>query len=222
MPGPRRIPFAGGSLSALLTPAADPAALCVVAHGAGSDMRSDFLQGVAVGFAAGGVSALRFNFSYTESGRKAPDRAPALLEAWRSALAEAERLAPGLPLAASGKSLGGRMASMLAAEEGAGFGARALVFFGYPLHAPGRPQQPRSQHLAAITVPMLFIQGTADPLATFPMIESLVEALGPLAGLHAVDGGNHSFRGRGPRLPDEEIGRGLGEVAARFVREAVA
>jgi predicted alpha/beta-hydrolase family hydrolase len=217
-----RIPFRDGSLSALLTPAAEPIALCLVAHGAGGDLRSPFLGGVASGLARGGVSALRFNFPYTEAGRRGPDRAPVLLEAWRSALETAAGLAVGVPLVASGTSLGGRMASQLAAEDGTEFAADALVFFGYPLHAPGKHDQPRDEHFVGVTVPMLFIQGTADPLATFWMIEALVERLAPLARLHRVDGGDHSFRVRGARRPDEEIGQELGGVAARFVAEVVA
>src|SRR6266496_3562445 len=95
--------------------------------------------------------------------------------------------------------------------------ARAMVFFGYPLHAPGRADQPRDAHLASITVPMLFIEGTQDALARFDLIESLVRRLRPLARLHVIEGGDHSFRVRGARRPDLEIGSELGAVAARFV-----
>jgi uncharacterized protein len=216
-----RIPFGDGGLSGELTAAVDPVALALVAHGAGAGMRSPFMDGVADGFSEGGVSALRFNFPYTEAGRKAPDRAPVLMDAWRAALDAGKGLADGVPLAASGKSLGGRIASMVAAEDGEAFPARALVFFGYPLHAPGRSDQPRDAHLPAVRVPMLFIEGTNDALATFGLMETLVARLSPLAHLHVVDGGDHSFRVRGARRPDEEIGRELGGVAAAFVREAV-
>jgi predicted alpha/beta-hydrolase family hydrolase len=111
------------------------------------------------------------------------------------------------------------MASMLAAEEGEAFAARALVFFGYPLHAPGRADQPRDAHLGSVTVPMLFIEGTDDALARFDLIESLVRRLRPLARLHVVEGGDHSFRVRGARRPDLEIARELGAVAAGFVTD---
>jgi predicted alpha/beta-hydrolase family hydrolase len=164
---------------------------------------------------------MRFNFPFTQDGRRSPDRAPVLAEAWRAALAEAGAQAGGLPLLASGKSLGGRMASMLAAEDPDGFPAAAIVFFGYPLHPPGRPDRPRVEHLARIRVPMLFIQGTADPLATFDQIQDVVDGLGSLARLHVVEGGDHSFRVRGNRRPDEEIGRDLGELAAGFIAEVV-
>jgi predicted alpha/beta-hydrolase family hydrolase len=218
---PVRVPFEGGDLSAELTAPDDPVALVLVAHGAGAGMRSSFMDGVAEGFATGGVSALRFNFPYTEAGRKAPDRAPVLMSAWRAALDRGARLAEGLPLVASGKSLGGRIASMVAAEDRSAFAARALVFFGYPLHAPGRSDQPRDAHLSSVAVPMLFVEGTNDALAAFELMGKLVERLSPLARMHVVEGGDHSFRVRGARRLDEEIGRELGGVAADFVREVV-
>jgi predicted alpha/beta-hydrolase family hydrolase len=219
--GDRELAFEGprGPLSALWRDTDGPVAVAIVAHGAGSDMRNGFLDGVADGLGGGGVSAMRFNFPYTEEGRRSPDRAPVLMESWRTALAKAAGEAGGLPLAAGGKSMGGRMASMVAAEEPDAFPAVALVFFGYPLHPPGRPDKPRVDHLASIRVPMLFIQGTADPLATFSMIQDVVRDLGRLARLHVVEGGDHSFRVKGRRRPDVEIGRELGEVAASFLRE---
>lgn len=210
------------TLSGLWTPASSPVAVAVLAHGAGAGMEHPFMAGVAEGLASNDVSALRFNFPYVEEGRRSPDRPPTLLGAWRSALEEGTRRAQGLPLAAGGKSLGGRMASMLAAEEGERFAGRAVVFFGYPLHAPGRSEQVRDAHLPDVQVPMLFIQGTADALATFELIEKLAARLGPPARLHPVEGGDHSFRVRGARRPDQETGAELGVVAARFLREVLA
>jgi uncharacterized protein len=217
----RELTFAGprGTLSGLWRDAPSASAVLVVAHGAGNDMRNRFLEGVAEGSVDAGVSSMRFNFPFTEEGRKSPDRAPVLIEAWRAALAEAASNAGGLPLAAGGKSMGGRMASMLAAEDPDAFPGAALVFFGYPLHPPGRPDKPRVEHLGQIRVPMLFIQGTADPLATFDMIQDVVGGLGSLARLHEIEGGDHSFRVKGNRRPDDEIGQELGEVAATFIRE---
>jgi predicted alpha/beta-hydrolase family hydrolase len=197
-------------------PARGAVAVCVAAQGAGASTRTPFFDGIAEGLVAGGVSCLRFDFPYTRAGKRAPDRPPVLLEAWREVLGIAAQRARGLPLVASGKSLGGRMASLLAAEDGDAFAARALVFFGYPLHAPGRADAPRTQHLPSITVPMLFIQGTADALARFDLVEDTVRSL-KLAQLHAVEGGDHSFRVRGRKRPDDEIGRELGAVAADFI-----
>jgi predicted alpha/beta-hydrolase family hydrolase len=109
------------------------------------------------------------------------------------------------------------MASVLAAEDGEAFPAAALVFFGYPLHPPGRPDRLRDAHLPSVRVPMLFIQGTADALASFDLVRGLVDRLGPRARLRVVEGGDHSFRVRGARRPDREVGRDLGLVAAEFV-----
>lgn len=219
-----RITFAAGerSLSGLWNAASSPKAVAVLAHGAGAGMEHPFMAGAAEGLAQGGVTAMRFNFPYVEQGRRSPDRPPVLLNAWRAALEEARRRSRGLALAAGGKSLGGRMASMLAAEEKERFAAKALVFFGYPLHAPGRADQPRDSHLPDVTVPMLFIQGTNDSLARFDLIEELVQRLGSRARLDPVKGGDHSFRVRGAKRPDQEVGRDLGVVAASFIREVVA
>jgi len=117
--------------------------------------------------------------------------------------------------------MGGRMASMLAAEEGDAFPAAGLVFFGYPLHPPGKPAQLRDAHLSRIRRPMLFIQGTRDALAKIDLIEAVVERLHPLARLHIVAEADHSFRiPREPRSP-EEVGGAVGRIAAEFVREIV-
>jgi uncharacterized protein len=214
-------PYQGGDLPGLWDAAADAVATCVIAHGANNDMRHPFYTGIAASLVEDRVSALRFDFPYKAQGRSYPDRPPVLLAAWRGALDEALRRNAGLPVVASGKSLGGRMASMLAAEDGDRFAAQALVFFGYPLHAPGRTDQLRVEHLHAVTAPMLFIEGTADPLAKFDLIQDVVSRLAPRARLHVVEGGDHSFRVRGRKRPDGEIGRELGEVAAGFIREEI-
>jgi uncharacterized protein len=215
--------FAGprGEVEALWTPAAGAVAAVVLAPGAGAGMTHPFMEGAASGLVEGGASVLRFNFPYVTQGRRSPDRPEVALATWSAALEQASRSGRGLPVVAGGKSYGGRMASMLAAQEGESFRAASLVFFGYPLHAPGRADRPRDAHLGSITVPMLFMQGTDDSLARFDLIESLVGRLRPMARLHVVDGGDHSFRVRGARRPDTEIGRELGGVAAKFVGEVV-
>lgn len=214
-------PFGDRELPALWDPARDARAVAVVAHGAGNDMRSPFFTGVAGALVDAGISALRFNFPYMASGRRGPDRPPVLMGAWRAALDDAARRADGLPVVAGGKSLGGRMASMVAAEDGDAFAGSALVFLGYPLHAPGRTENLRDEHLARVTVPMLFIQGTADSLARFDLLEQVVKRLGDRARLHPIEGGDHSFRGRGRPRDAREIGAELGEIAAQFILEKV-
>jgi len=215
-------PVGDRATSGLWHPADGAEAVAVVAPGAGNTVRGRYFDGIVAGLASERLATFRFDFVYGHEGRKTPDRPPVLLAAWRAALAEAERLADGRPLAAMGKSMGGRYASMVAAEDGESFAARALVFFGYPLHAPATPEKQRSEHLAAITVPMLFIEGTRDPFARADLLEPVVEGLGPeRARLQWIEGGDHSHRVRGVRRSDEEIGRDLGALAGAFVREVV-
>lgn len=185
-------------------------------------MDHPFMAGVAEGLAAGGLSVLRFNFPYMDAGRRVPDPPAVLLETWSAALAEAARRVAGLPLVAGGKSMGGRIASLLAAGQGEEFPASALVFFGYPLHPAGRPDRLRDAHLPRIRVPMLFIQGSRDALARLDLIEALAQRLGPLAHLRVVDGADHSFRRRGARQSDRENGRELAQSAAAQIGEIVA
>lgn len=216
------IPVGGRSVSALWAAAAEGIAVAVVAHGAGNDMRHAFFEGIVEGLTEENVSTLRFNFPYADEGRRAPDRPPVLMETWRAALAAAQERAGGRPVVASGKSLGGRMASVVAADDGDQFAARGLVFFGYPLHAPGKPDQLRDAHLSAVRVPLLFIQGDRDSLARFDLVEGVVGRLKPLAGLHRVEGGDHSFRVRGAKRPDADIGRKLAATAADFIRDVAS
>jgi predicted alpha/beta-hydrolase family hydrolase len=208
--------------SGLWHPVDDPAAVAVVAPGAGGTVRGGYFDGIAAGLADERIATLRFDFVYGHEGRKGPDRPPMLLAAWRAALAEATGLADGLPLAAMGKSMGGRYASMVAAEDGHAFVARALVFFGYPLHAPATPEKQRSEHLDAVTVPMLFIEGTRDPFAQPALLQPVVDALGrERARIEWIEGGDHSHRVHGVRRSDDAIGRELGVIAGGFVRDVV-
>lgn len=208
------------TLSGLWMEPEDPVAVAILAHGAGAGMDRPFMVGAAAGLVEGGVSTLRFNFPFKEEGRRSPDSASTLLEAWDYALDEGVRLAGGLPVVVAGKSLGGRIASLQVARHAMDSPARAIVFFGYPLHAPGLSESLRDGHLPAIREPMLFIQGTEDALATYSLVVDLVERLGPRARLHTVEGADHSFRVRGHRRPDEEVGAELGTVAAAFIRES--
>jgi hypothetical protein len=185
--------------------------MVVVAHGAGHDMNQPIFAGFAEALARAGIGCLRFNFLYKEQGRKAPDPEPVLRAVWEAAFQAGADL--GGPVWAAGKSLGGRIASMVVAD---GLPAEGLVFLGYPLHPPGKLDRLRDQHLARVKVPMLFVQGTADPFARWDLIEATVASLGSRATLHAVEGGDHSFRVRGGPGGDE-VGRNLGEVAAEFI-----
>jgi hypothetical protein len=189
-------------------------AVVVLGHGAGSGMGSPFMAGIARGLVEQGLAVARFDFPYMHAGRKAPDPAPALVETWRLARAAVgERT--GLPLVAGGKSLGGRIASMAVAE---GMPAAALVFLGYPLHPPGRPEKLRREHLGRIGVPMLFLQGSRDAFAQPELLAETIASLGDRATLVEVEGGDHSFRVPGGPRDGAQIGAGLAPVVAEFVR----
>ena len=191
-----------------------PAAAIVVAHGAGAGQTSPFLVRTARGLAARRLSCATFDFAYMESKRRAPDPAAALEARWREAIEAAKRTFPGLPLFIGGKSMGGRIASQVAAPGVDGLAG--LVFLGYPLHPPGKPQQRRDAHLPKIREPMLFVQGTRDTFGTADEIRALLPQL-QRATLHEVPGGDHSFKvGKGQGDPIE----GILEVVAEWVMRA--
>jgi predicted alpha/beta-hydrolase family hydrolase len=155
-------------------------------------MDHPFLQVVAEDLADAGVATLRFQFPYMEEGRRRPDP-PHLLEATvRSAVAAARERLPHLPLIAGGKSMGGRMTSQAQAKQPLE-GVRGIVFLGFPLHPRGRPGDRRAEHLAHVSVPMLFLQGSRDQLATLERLAPVCRRLGKRAHLHVIDGADHSF-----------------------------
>jgi predicted alpha/beta-hydrolase family hydrolase len=197
-------------------PGAD--ALLVLAHGAGSGMRSPFMAGFAEAIGRVGVATLRFEFPYMRAGRRTPDRPQVLLNAWGEAFAEGMERAAGRPVFAGGKSMGGRIASMAAAE---GMAAAGLVFLGYPLHPPGRPDKIRDAHLDAVPVPMLFLQGSRDTFARPDLLAGVIARLGPRAEHVEVAGGDHSFRVPGGPREGAAIGASLAEPAAAFIRRHV-
>ncbi|HEY8147239.1 MAG TPA: alpha/beta family hydrolase [Kofleriaceae bacterium] len=185
------IAIADTTVSAIAERPTGARAMLVLAHGAGAGMRHAFMNQLAAALAGRGVATLRYQFPYMEAGRGRPDR-PALLESTvRAAVAEAARRAPDLPLFAGGKSMGGRMTSRAQAEA-AMPGLRGLVFVGFPLHPPGAPATARADHLARVSLPMLFLQGTRDDLAGLDLLAPIVLAM-PHAFLEVVDGADHSF-----------------------------
>jgi predicted alpha/beta-hydrolase family hydrolase len=163
----------------------------VLAHGAGAGQGHPWMRHVAAGFEARGIRVVTFDFPYMAEGRKLPDKAPVLEAAFIKVWEDVARTATG-PMFAAGKSMGGRMASMVAARQGFAPEPAGLVFFGYPLHPPGKPEQRRDKHLPDITVPMLFMHGTKDPFGTPDEMTQLVAGL-PRATLHLVDKGDHSL-----------------------------
>jgi predicted alpha/beta-hydrolase family hydrolase len=188
-------------------------AALVLAHGAGHGMNTRLLIDVGEALAERGVAVLRFNFPYMEAGRRAPDPQPRL-EACYRAVADAVAEEFERPYL-GGKSMGGRIASHVVAD---GFAASGLVFLGYPLHPPGRPERIRDAHLRRIDAPMLFLQGSRDSFAMPDLLHSTVASL-PLARLVEIEGGDHSFKVRGRSTAD--VTGELVEAIDDFVRPAV-
>jgi predicted alpha/beta-hydrolase family hydrolase len=163
----------------------------VLAHGAGAGQAHPWMQRVVRAFAGHGITALTFNFPYMDAGRNAPDRAPVLEAHYAKVWSE---LATGAhpPLFAGGKSMGGRIASQVAAAGGFTPAPAGLVYFGYPLHPPGQPDKRRDAHLPRVGPPQLFLHGTRDPFGTPEEMQGLAANLTG-ATLHLIDGGDHSL-----------------------------
>lgn len=201
-----------GEVSALLIEPPDAWAALAFGHGAGAGMGHPFMADVARRLAARGVATFRYQFPYMEAGRRAPDRAPALMDTVRAAVAATRRLLPGLPPFAGGKSMGGRMTSLAAAESPLE-GVSGLAFFGFPLHPARRPSVERADHLDDVGVPLLFLQGTRDALADLELLQPIVGRLGERASLAIVDGADHGFHV--PKRSGRDDGDVREELAAR-------
>jgi uncharacterized protein len=185
--------------------AATPAAALVLAHGAGAGQTSPFMVRVAKGLADRGISTATFDFPYMTAKRHVPDKPPVLEDAWRQAIDDAARTFAALPLFIGGKSMGGRIATQVAAADGGPTTpVRGIVLLGYPLHPPGRPQQRRDAHLPAIDIPMRFVQGSRDTFGTAADIAALLPKL-KHATLYEVAGGDHSFKTSGRKDTLEPI-----------------
>ncbi len=215
-----RFDAGAGDVSALLDAPTKPWAGYVFAHGAGAGMRHPFMKSVAEGLAARGIAVLRYQFPYMEAGSGRPDRPPVAHAAVRAAVAAAAKALPKLKLIAGGKSFGGRMTSQAHALEPLA-GVVGLAFFGFPLHAAGKPSDERAAHLFDVKVPMLFLQGTRDALADLDLVRPVVKKLGRRAMLDLVEGGDQSFKvpaasGRKPA----EVMNGLLDSFTKWAREA--
>lgn len=206
----------GGEVSALLLRPANARWLLVLAHGAGAGMGHPFMAKLAEELAAVGVATLRYQFPYMEERRRVPE-APAVLTATvASAVRTAAKAAPGLPLLAGGKSMGGRMTSQAAADSLLD-DVRGLMFFGFPLHPPGQPGTKRADHLAKVAVPMLFLQGTRDTFADLKLLRPVCAKLGPRATLHTIETADHSFHVlKSSGRTDAEVLRELAETAVSW------
>ena len=210
-----RVAVDSGAVTTLRYPAAAPGLTLILGHGAGAPQTSDFMVTFARAFAQRGLTTVTFNFPYMEARRRMPDRAPVLEAAFRAVI-DAVRGRPDWGrdrLVIGGKSMGGRMASHVAAaglDELAG-----CVFLGYPLHPPGRPQQLRAAHLGRIREPMLFVQGARDTFGTPEELAPILAPLGPAVRLHVIADGDHSFKvpRRGPASQETVFASVQDEVA---------
>jgi uncharacterized protein len=183
---------AKGEVSALLSRPAAARWLLVFGHGAGAGMRHRFMQDMSACLAAAGIATFRYQFPYMEAGGRRPDARPILLATVRAAVDAAHAAAPDLPLLAGGKSMGGRMTSLVAAQAPLP-GVQGLVFFGFPLHPAGRPSIERAAHLERVHLPVLFFQGERDKLAELDLLRPICAGLGARATLHVVPTADHGF-----------------------------
>jgi predicted alpha/beta-hydrolase family hydrolase len=200
-------------VSARLLRPAGARACYVLAHGAGAGMEHPSMRAVATGLQSLGLATLRYQFPYMESGSRRPDPPPLCHATVRAAVAAAARLAPGLPLIAGGRSFGGRMTSQ-AQSLAPLAGVRGLAFLSFPLHPAGKPSQQRAEHLAKVSIPMLFLSGSRDALAERALLEALVARLGARATLSLVEEADHSFHV--PARSGRSDAQVLSEVLARL------
>jgi uncharacterized protein len=208
----------GGEVSALFVRPPAARQLLVLAHGAGAGMRHIFLETLSRELATAGVATLRYQFPYMEQRRRRPDLPAVLTDTVRAAARAARERAPDLPLLAGGKSLGGRMTSLAAAQEPLE-AVRGLIFFGFPLHPPARPGTKRADHLTRVSIPMLFLQGTRDRLADLTLLRPICAQLGPRARLHVVETADHGFHVlKGSGKSDAEVLQELAQAAASWAQ----
>ena len=199
----------------LLDGPADASLTLVLAHGAGAPMDSPFLAAVASGVASEGFRVARFEFPYMRARRAggkrgAPDREPVLRQSWLEAIAH---LGGGKLVAIGGKSMGGRIASMVADEAD----VRGLVCLGYPFHPPGQANRLRTKHLETLRTPALVVQGTRDPFGTREEVAQY--RLSPLIRIHWLEDGHHSWKPRASsgRTEAESRAEGIAEIC-RFLK----
>ena len=169
-------------------------AKCIItlAHGAGAGMNHSFMVNLAKALSEDGIATMRFNFPFTENKKGRPDPPAIAHKTIEAAITKAKELFPKLPLFVSGKSFGGRMSSQYLASHHDD-SVNGIIFYGFPLHPPGKPSVDRAEHLKDVKIPMLFLQGTRDELATWDLIESVCASL-PLAKLVKIEGADHSFK----------------------------
>jgi predicted alpha/beta-hydrolase family hydrolase len=166
--------------------------IMTIAHGAGAGMQHTFMVTLSQSLSEEGIATMRFNFPFTENKKGRPDTPTVAHQTIEAAILKAQKLFPKLPLFVAGKSFGGRMTSQCLAAHPNDL-VKGIVFYGFPLHAPGKPSTERAEHLKDVRSPMLFLQGSRDEFATWKLIEKVTSSL-PLAELIKIEGANHGFK----------------------------
>ena len=213
---------AGSSVTAMLYPAAKnnrAGVTIILGHGAGADQMSGFMRTAAEGLAARGLDALTFNFLYKEQKRGAPDPKAKLESCYRAVIdaARQQKKLKDNQLVIGGKSMGGRIASQVAAEDSDGISG--LVYLGYPLHPPGRLDKMRDEHLPRIKAPMLFVQGSRDAFGGEEEIRAIIKKHRLDATLYAIAGGDHSFKvPKSVGIPQMDVYQALMDEVARWTK----
>ena len=214
---------AGQSITAIEYPAAEsnPAGVTLIlGHGAGAGQTSGFIVEFAIALSARGVDIVTFNFLYTEQGRRIPDPNPRLENCYRAVIETVRDRKPG-KLAIGGKSMGGRIASQVAAGGAAELAG--LVSLGYPLHPPGKPDRPRTAHLRDVRAPMLFVQGARDAFGTPAELQSVIAQLDAPTELYVVEGGDHSFKvPKSVGVKQQDVHRAIQDRIDTWLRAASA
>jgi len=203
------------------SPDASAQATFILAHGAGAGQQSAFITGFAQGLSVRGIDVLTFNFLYTEQRRRVPDRTEKLEACYRAACAAARRHSGRPGVFIGGKSMGGRIATHLAAADDADdLGLRGVVALGYPLHPPGKPRQLRAAHLSRIRVPMLIVQGERDPFGTPAELQPVLDAMSAEVSLRVVENGDHSLAPSRQKDSVASMYIELQELIAKWIRKA--
>lgn len=226
-PEPRELSVDDGVVrtTALLYPAESVArrpATLVLAHGAGAPMTHPFMVRFGRALSERGLDVITFNFIYIEQRRKVPDRMPQLVACYRAVIAAARGYAASAQerLFIGGKSMGGRAATHVAADDPT-LAIDGIVLLGYPLHPPGRPDQPRDAHLPDVKRPMLFVQGSRDAFGTPSELKPVLASLTPLPTLHHIEGGDHSFKiaGRDSKMRQSEVYAEIQDTIVEWIEQ---
>ena len=190
----------------------------LLAHGAGAGQHHPFMVAFASGLTERGIDVVTFNFPYMEQRRRAPDPAPALEQCYAAVIAASRRTREGKRFAIGGKSMGGRIASHIAAAWKDDPAPCGLVLLGYPLHPPGQPGRLRTAHLPGIQVPTLIVQGSRDDFGTPEELRTHFSAVPTAVTLHVVEGGDHSFKvGRASSTPQQQVFDTVQDVIASWL-----